>query len=208
MAPDNSDLLFSPSERIKQLNDIDRDVVQLLRSAGQAVEVLTGGDVSDGKVEPGKQSSSFEEPKEVFVTATRQYYSFLSSVDVRLRRQIHALKEAEILPAEVASRDSRAVLASSSGHLGMAKAGTAGGGMGNIDVGWLNSQNDNVGKEMEAELWEEASKFVNRLWKEPATNDQDHAQREDSQALPMPSSDSENIVNAEAVGGSKAYRSI
>ena len=24
MAPDNSDLLFSPSERIKQLNDIDR----------------------------------------------------------------------------------------------------------------------------------------------------------------------------------------
>ena len=90
----------------------------------------------------------------------------------------------------------------------MAKAGTAGGGMGNIDVGWLNSQNDNVGKEMEAELWEEASKFVNRLWKEPATNDQDHAQREDSQALPMPSSDSENIVNAEAVGGSKAYRSI
>ena len=34
------------------------------------------------------------------------------------------------------------------------------GGLGNLDVGWLNGRNDNVGKDMEAELWAKAQEFV------------------------------------------------
>lgn len=32
--------------------------------------------------------------------------------------------------------------------------------MGVLDVGWLNSRNDSVGKEMEAELWKELEGLV------------------------------------------------
>lgn len=35
-----------------------------------------------------------------------------------------------------------------------------GGGLGNLDIGWLNSRNDNVDKEMESELWNKASTFL------------------------------------------------
>ena len=38
-----------------------------------------------------------------------------------------------------------------------------GGGLGSLDVGWLNSRNDNVGKEMEAELWEQAQQLLQKL---------------------------------------------
>lgn len=43
---------------------------------------------------------------------------------------------------------------------GMRKGAITGGALGSLDVGWLNSRNDNVGKEMEAELWEEAQQLV------------------------------------------------
>lgn len=42
----------------------------------------------------------------------------------------------------------------------MRKGATTGGGLGSLDVGWLNSRNDNVGKGMEAELWEEARQLI------------------------------------------------
>jgi len=44
------------------------------------------------------------------------------------------------------------------------------GGLGNLDVGWLNSRNDHVGKEKEAELWEEAQTFVERAEERRAQN--------------------------------------
>ena len=34
------------------------------------------------------------------------------------------------------------------------------GGMGNLDIGWLNSRNGLVEKEMEAELWAQAEDLV------------------------------------------------
>ena len=46
---------------------------------------------------------------------------------------------------------------------GGSKGAIIGGGLGNLDIGWLNSRNDNVGKEKEAELWEEAYRIVQRL---------------------------------------------
>lgn len=45
------------------------------------------------------------------------------------------------------------------------KSVSTGSGLGNLDVAWLNSRNDNVGREMEAELWSEAEDFM-RAWEE------------------------------------------
>ena len=106
--------------------------------------------------------------KKEFTEATTQYFALLSSVDMELRRQIHALEEADILPTEAGFRESQSdsdTLPSSSAGAG-AKSPAAnrstltGGGLGNLDVGWLNSRNDSVEKEMEAELWKKASAFL------------------------------------------------
>ena len=96
-------------------------------------------------------------------------------MDVNLRRQIYALEEAEILPAEAVTKETPTSLAVPSAAQSNAqsasllrtgggnKGGITGGGLGYLDVGWLNSRNDNVGKEMTAELWEEAERFVSKL---------------------------------------------
>ena len=106
--------------------------------------------------------------------ATSQYFALLSSLDVRLRRQIYALEEAEILPAEAANRETQvaAITPPSSAAIGDqstppmsrqvadSKSVATGGGLGNLDIGWLNSRNDSVGKDMEAKLWDEAKLIV------------------------------------------------
>ena len=102
-------------------------------------------------------------------------------MDVNLRRQICALEEAEILPAEAVIREPATSLAphstsqiNSPGSLlsksvGGSKAAITGSGLGNLDVGWLHGRNDNVGKEMKLELWEEAENFVHKLEKRKAS---------------------------------------
>ncbi len=117
-----------------------------------------------------------------FTKVTSQYFSLLSSIDVRLRRQIYALEEADIIPAEVAAKAEPASTASfglgsapsSQLNVPPSSAGTtrgqvggnfkstsaAAGGPVTLDVGWLNSRNDSVGKDMEAELWAKAKEFL------------------------------------------------
>ena len=113
--------------------------------------------------------------EESFIAATSQYFAFLSSVDVNLRRQIYALEEADILPAEVFTKEpptSLAVPSAAQAHhsnvspsrtSGGKKGSVTGGGLGNLDVGWLNSRNDNVGKDMKSEVWRKTEKTMNEL---------------------------------------------
>ena len=136
---------------------------------------------------------SIEQQKGAFTAATSQYFSLLSSLDVRLRRQIYALEEAQILPKDVSTKEPRNSQASSLGFPGMGstanmplptqsgvgKGPITGGGLGNLDIGWLNSRNDNVGKEKEAELWEEALRIVQRLEEGRLEKQQDHGVREE-----------------------------
>lgn len=79
-------------------------------------------------------------------------------VDVNLRRQILALEEAGIIP--FGKRD---IPGEGDASAGQGKAVRESGGLGNLDVGWLNSRNDKVGKEMEAELWMQARELVDSL---------------------------------------------
>ena len=146
-------------------------MTRLLHSAGLAIKALTGQTST-----PEAGSASVSKQKESFTAATSQYFSLLSSIDVRLRRQVYALEEAKIIQAETASKDSH-TNHSQSQTLAVPGGGITGpnsqtskersaptnGGMGHLDVGWLNSRNDKVGKEMEAELWEKAKDLVEVL---------------------------------------------
>ena len=140
------------------------------------VKALTG----HVPAESDERSTSVEQQKEAFTSAASQYFSLLSSIDVRLRRQVYALEEAGIVSADVPQKETQSTLnvpampAAFAGPLATTassqgtkeKNSISGSGLGNLDVGWLNSRNDKVGKEMEAELWAEARELVQAYVKE------------------------------------------
>ncbi|KAI4217099.1 MAG: hypothetical protein LQ351_000408 [Letrouitia transgressa] len=165
--------LPSAGDRIKQLNDIDRDVAKLLKSAGLAVQALTNR--TPAASDP--QSATIEERRSIFASASAEYFALLSSIDVRLRRQVNALDAAGITPPEPILRESQTNPNASSAPLTVpkplnaptARHGTSSkgsltaGGLGDLDVGWLNGRNDHIAKDMEAELWDTARKFLTEL---------------------------------------------
>ena len=126
-----------------------------------AIKALTGQTSLDAE----EKSTSVEQQKSSFTAATSQYFSLLSSIDVRLRRQVYALEEADIVPAEAATKESQGSQ-SASGNPSQAskdRASTQSSGLGNLDIGWLNSRNDKVGKGMAAELWKQARDLVEEI---------------------------------------------
>lgn len=119
-------------------------MAKLVHSAGLAIQALTNAK-SDDSPSPTEQAS-LDAHKKRFKEATARYFSLLSSIDVRLRRQVYALEEAGALAPDSASRSNDVPGGS----------GTAG----SLDVSWLNSRKDTVGKDKEAELWAVAREFV------------------------------------------------
>ncbi|KAL1988082.1 hypothetical protein VTN96DRAFT_1113 [Rasamsonia emersonii] len=136
---------FTSADRIRQLNEIDKDVAKLVHSAGLAIQALT-----NAKSEAG---NTVESRKAAFKAAASQYFALLSSIDVRLRRQVYALEEAGIVAPE--SGPSRAGDAAAA-----AAAGGGAAGINPLEISWLNSRKDTVGKDKEAELWAAAREFV------------------------------------------------
>ena len=112
---------------------------------------------------------SVEKRKKAFSDAASEYFSLLSIVDVNLRRQIMALEEANIIP-KGGSRDKT----SQSQGQEVSEVGSVAGALGNLDVGWLNSRNDKIGKETEAELWTEARELVDELVRSSTKSENDH----------------------------------
>lgn len=90
---------------------------------------------------------------------------------MRLRRQIYGLEEADIIPGEKTKTKSDGQEATLGG-LGTTTAGQGSGGkedalisvgeggMGKLDIGWLNSRSQSVDRNMEAELWARARNFL------------------------------------------------
>ncbi|KAL4749076.1 hypothetical protein BDW72DRAFT_142333 [Aspergillus terricola var. indicus] len=143
--------VLTSADRIRQLNEIDKDVAKLIHSAGLAIQALTNARSNDPTI-PASADNSLDSHKARFKEATSQYFALLSSIDVRLRRQVYALEEASILAPDSSSRT------------GDSGSGAAAGGTSNpLDVSWLNSRKDTVGKEKEAELWAAARQFVQRI---------------------------------------------
>lgn len=123
-----------------------------------------------GPVSEVPKTTSIAHQKQRFTVATTEYFALVSTVDIGLRQQIHALEEEKIIPSEVTSKESQGVADTSVNSTGASvatgisstasRSAITGGGLGNLDIGWLNSRNDNVDKEMEAELWNKASTFL------------------------------------------------
>ncbi|KLJ08942.1 hypothetical protein EMPG_15635 [Blastomyces silverae] len=159
MDPQEPDDIFSPADRIRQLNDIDKDVTKLLNAAGVAISSLT---TNSSSIAAGQQSSdlpkidgTLESHQASFRAASSQYFALLSSIDVRLRRQVYALEEASIIKPESAE--------TAGGGTTTTTAAASSGGVNPLDSSWLNSRKDTVGKDKEAELWAEASRFAAQL---------------------------------------------
>ncbi|KAK2875201.1 hypothetical protein FQN49_001694 [Arthroderma sp. PD_2] len=155
--------VFSPADRIKQLNEIDNDVAQILQSAGLAIQSLTNSaSQAPGSSETGVPTTegALEARKKAFKTACSQYFALVSSVDVKLRRQVYALEEASIIRPE----STVSIKAGDSMVGGTSTAAQSSSGTVNpLETSWLNSRKDTVGKDKEAELWAEASKFMKSI---------------------------------------------
>jgi hypothetical protein len=160
---------FTTAERIQQLNDIDKSITALLHSAGLALQTLSSSSIRS-------PPSPIQNKREAFQDISNTYLRTLQSVDVRLRRQIYGLEEAEIIPGEKAKTkgEGQEVTVGGIGTV-MAGQGIGGkeetmisvgdGGMGKLDIGWLNSRSQSVDRDMEAELWARARKFLEALKK-------------------------------------------
>lgn len=105
--------------------------------------------------------------REAFQNATNDYLTTLQSVDVRLKRQINGLEDAGIIPAEIKKTPAKAEatqsFSMSSQRSQQSDAKTATESASQLDIGWLNSRSGRVGRDMEAELWAKARKFLESL---------------------------------------------
>ncbi|KAL8656485.1 MAG: hypothetical protein Q9210_000200 [Variospora velana] len=180
-------LAVSASDRIAQLNNIDRDVAKLLQYAGTAIKALTNSPSESGRNQHD-QTRSIEQRKSKFSAASSEYFGTLSSIDVRLRRHIIALENAGILPSEMSAAELQSIqtdVKSSQLSTASNKTTITNGGLGNLDIGWLNSRNDHAEKTMEADLWGEAQKLVQRtLDNKLRLEDEKDATTSDDRAMP------------------------
>jgi len=122
--------------------------------------------------------------KETFTKNATAYFNHLQSIMARLRRQAYALEEAGIIAAEAPTLSTTSTTeqpqrgaAGQGAGVRRAPVGAASatkqpaeeveritnGGLGNLDVGYLNSRGNRVGTEKEAELVAEARKMLEEL---------------------------------------------
>ncbi|KAG9231082.1 mediator complex, subunit Med11, partial [Amylocarpus encephaloides] len=147
---------FTKAERIQQLNDIDKSVKQLLESVGLALKTLSNT----------QSSLQTSERQEAFQSSSNTFLKTLQSVDIGLKRQIWGLEEAAIIPADKAKVKTKPSEEQEVRQMGGNRATASSepllveGGMGQLDIGWLNSRSGRVERDMEAELWAKAREFL------------------------------------------------
>jgi hypothetical protein len=159
---------FTPAERIEELNNIDKvsptlpakclstsltlvqSISDLLKSAASAMTVLANTSTTN-HIDLASQKAAFTE-------ATESYFSKLSTIDVRLRRNVYALEEAGLVLPGDPHRDGKKGAAAANSD----EART--GGNGPLDSTWLNARSSNgVSKAMAQEIWGDARRYVERL---------------------------------------------
>lgn len=169
---------ISAADRIRELSAINAEIAAMLQSAGQAIDSLTNRPLNktadrdeDTQMAEDSNNISLEERKSAFSQHTEAYYTGLQSVVARLRRQAYALEEAGIIAAEAPALASSSQQRQTAPSIGPGRAQPAAahsqdaeritnGGLGNLDVGWLNSRGNKVGAEKESELVEEAKRLL------------------------------------------------
>ncbi|KKF93055.1 Mediator complex protein [Ceratocystis platani] len=147
---------FTIPERIQQLGEIDKaslaralyrqttrlDLVKLMEHTGDAMASL-------GYKESENPQEQSRVQQETFHRAMNDLLRTLHTVDVHMKRQIMGLKEAGII-----------VLEEQQPKTSLKPHGM--GAVGKLDAAWLNSRSNKVEGDMEAELWAEARKFLEK----------------------------------------------
>lgn len=164
---------FTVEENIRQLSDIDRSIVQLMNHTATALDAVSMRSSQGDTPGAAPDASTAAQQKDALHSATDSFLDTLHAVDVRMKRQIMALEEAGIVRlGNSTSRHEPHHGASGAGAAGAGQASLRPDGMGavgNLDIGWLNSQGSKVEREMEAELWEKARAFLERKEEARAT---------------------------------------
>ncbi|KAI1149253.1 mediator complex, subunit Med11 [Nemania diffusa] len=151
---------FTKAERIQQLGDIDKKIVSLLRSTGEAIQCL-------GKRIPEDENVSMTDtdPTQKFKESMDEFLRTLRIVNVGMKRQIWGLEEAGIISLqkrELVTREEGGEVQASHARNRLLEPDGAG-KIGGLDVGWLNSRSNRVEIDMEADLWQEAADIMQRL---------------------------------------------
>lgn len=140
---------ISPADRIKELNSIDTDVSKVLAIASRAIGMLANTD-------HGHTNPTLEEIQNAFNEESKKYFASIASIDVRLRRQVHALEEAGLIPA--GSRVDRSLAMAMTEDQGSRR-----GGGGPLDSSWLNARAKNtVGKSLKEEALKNSKEFLRK----------------------------------------------
>ncbi|KAL0932952.1 mediator complex protein [Colletotrichum truncatum] len=154
---------FTLEERIKQLCDIDKNIVQLMNHTSSAMSALSNKPQTSSSSSP--EVVSPEDQKQLFKSSMDSLLSTLHTVDVHMKRQIMGLEEAGIIKLRNdASKEGRQVVMNEDAKI-VARPSLEPNGVGNIgnlDVGWLNSRNNKVERDMEAELWAKMREFLEK----------------------------------------------
>lgn len=139
----------SPEQRIKELNDIDHDISQLLSYASKAIGQLP----NENYQTPNPQ---LEDVKAEFADATREYYSTLSTIAVKLRRQVYGLEEAGLI------NHGRNIDAARAASMTENQSSRRAGG-GALDSSYLNVKaKDAIGTSMKRQILDEAKQFLEK----------------------------------------------
>jgi hypothetical protein len=121
-----------------------QEIPVLLKSASSAISVLTNNPAPD--LLP---STSIEDRKEAFATYDRAFHRALYKVQEELMWQVDVLQEAGLLVEKTPK----------------VKEEITNGGLGGLDVGYLNSRARDVGIVKEGELVAEARKLAEKIVK-------------------------------------------
>ncbi|RVX72847.1 hypothetical protein B0A52_03200 [Exophiala mesophila] len=144
---------FTPAERIAELNAIDQSISTLLSAASDVIGILSNDPSSETQERALRNPTS---ARSAFQDAASTYFTTLSSIDVRLRRQVYALEEAGLVkPGD--DRDPKRGR-KIGGEYGIEKTGG-----GPLDPSWLSARaSDKVGSGMKAELLAQARVFIEK----------------------------------------------
>ncbi len=147
-AEENPVQTFTPATRITELNAVDTSITTLLTSAATTVGILS----NSPSCAPNPPPTTLEEAQSQLTDAVETFFSTLSTIEVRLRRNIYALEEAGLVETgdEKDARKRRA--------LGTEMARVGGGP---LDPSWLNARADNgVEAALKKELLRDVKAFL------------------------------------------------
>lgn len=167
----------STADRIRELTDINSDVVAILTSAGLAISALTNrplnatnDDDNDTNMDDTREPATLDARKQAFGKNTKDFYENVHAVTARLRRQAYALQEAGIITPEAFHLSSISVKSAKPPPTQAVRGAPqqveqqperiTNGGLGKQDIGILNSRGNRVGADKEKELVEDAKKLI------------------------------------------------